>query len=423
MNRRSLIKHLGLGGLAGLLPLSPLRLWGAQSSAFTGYFYINLQADGGWDVTSFCDPKKNLPDEKVINNWALTNDIQTAGRLSYAPVGKNADFFNRHYDKILVINGINSRTNAHSVGRLYNFTGSQKNGMPHLSALYGFAKGQGLAMPLMISGNTITAGILAPTSIGSSTFQLINPNLWRANGDNSVYLHNEDLGLINQLLDKQSQTLKGNTLALPKQKQQIQDYQDALFADTRGFSDFSVKYSALTEGTHSKDRHTDALKFALTAFACGLGIAADVNIGGFDTHADHDIKGAASLDTLTNAASVIWDFADQLGISDRLIVTIGSDFSRTPFYNDGQGKDHWPYTSQVVMQKGARWSNRQVGLTDGVHKGQKINPSSLAADSAGSEIEPQHVHLALRDLLGITGTAADAAYPLTSQTRFNFFTA
>ncbi|HMU67876.1 MAG TPA: ribulose phosphate epimerase, partial [Cellvibrionaceae bacterium] len=92
MKRRTLLGYLGLTGLGIALPSVPCRVW-AASSAYKGLLYINLQASGGWDVTSFCDPKINQPNEKIINNWATTAEVQKAGNIAYAPVGNNARFF------------------------------------------------------------------------------------------------------------------------------------------------------------------------------------------------------------------------------------------------------------------------------------------------------------------------------------------
>ena len=46
------------------------------------------------------------------------------------------------------------------------------------------------------------------------------------------------------------------------------------------------------------------------------------------------------------------------------------DFGRTNFYNDGNGKDHWPIGSYMIMEKDAPWGNRVVGLTDELHSPQ-----------------------------------------------------
>ena len=66
MKRRALLGYLGLTGLGITLPSVPCRVWAAQSTAYKGLLYVNLQASGGWDVTSFCDPKMNQPNEKLL---------------------------------------------------------------------------------------------------------------------------------------------------------------------------------------------------------------------------------------------------------------------------------------------------------------------------------------------------------------------
>jgi uncharacterized protein (DUF1501 family) len=418
MNRRNLLRSFGLSSLGLALPLAPCRIWAASTTP-NGYLYVNLQAGGGWDVTSFCDPKLNQPNEKIINNWALEAGIEKAGNISYAPVGNNARFFKQHYDKILVVNGINCRTNAHATGRLYNHSGSQKNGSPYLSALHAFNQNHGLAMPLMVYGDSPTANLIAPTKISRSTFEIVEPNT-RTPGQTAQWLPNDDYALVKILQEERAQQLKSSKLQLMKQQHQINDYFEAVFANTEGFKSFSALYLALNEGEFIKDHYTDALKFALTAFATGLGVSTDLTLSMFDTHDDHDVKGVKALDTLTNCAGALWYFAEQLGISDRLVVSIASDFSRTPYYNDGKGKDHWTYGSTILMQKNAPWANRVVGKTTELHKSLKINPQTLQVDANGVELEPAHIHQNLRSYLGISSNPAIQRFALEPATPVDF---
>ena len=82
----------------------------------------------------------------------------------------------------------------------------------------------------------------------------------------------------------------------------------------------------------------------------------------------------------------LWDYAEQHGVADRLMVAIGSDFGRTNHYNAEGGKDHWPIGSYVVMEKNQPWTNRVVGETDSLHFAQKINPCILRRDDANGTI-------------------------------------
>lgn len=87
-------------------------------------------------------------------------------------------------------------------------------------------------------------------------------------------------------------------------------------------------------------------------------------------------------------------------LQDRVTVLVGSDFGRTPFYNDGNGKDHWNVTSMMAMGAGVR-GNRVIGGTDDHVEALKINPVSLSLDANGITLTPEHIHVALRQLAGV----------------------
>lgn len=420
MNRRRFLKCAGMAGAASSLPIAPLNVWG-MASDFAGDFLLYVQVSGGWDVTSFCDPKINVEGEKPINNWAERSPIQSAGNLRYAPVADNARFFTEHYQKMLVINGINTRTNAHDLGSQLAHTGSLNRGLPHLAALYAHEKGQGMPMPVMSTSRFASGGLLAPTALRDGALELIDPNLWRTSSDQR-YMPTDDLAAVRALRRYQADNLSARTHLPPKQQQQINNYLQAISADTRGFLDFTETYNELDSADHSSSQIMDSIKFAFTAFKSGLGIAADIRVRGFDSHSEHDAAFNQSMATLTNALDAAWHYAEQLGIADRLVVVLCSEFGRTPWYNDEQGKDHWPYNSAVVMKKGAPWANRTVGLTDSAHIAQPLNPQTLEPDlQYGQDIEPKHVMYALRELLGVAHTDAAQHFSLEVEQPFQLF--
>ena len=133
-------------------------------------------------------------------------------------------------------------------------------------------------------------------------------------------------------------------------------------------------------------------QLAVLAFRAGVAVSADLWLGGFDTHEQHDRDQAWLLANLTDSVDFLWDNAEIHGVADRLVVVIGSDFGRTNHYNADAGKDHWPIGSFVVMEKNRPWTNRVVGETDELHFAHKVNPSSLQRDDVGgSLIYPKHI--------------------------------
>jgi hypothetical protein len=141
---------------------------------------VTLQLSGGVDVTQLCDPKVNVKGEPKINYWADAADPGQAGNLLYAPVANNAAFFERFGRDMLVINGVDSQTNSHETGKLYNWTGSNAEGRPSLSAL--FAAAQSPEQPLAYSvfdGFSRTAGLIGYNRFDdlSNMGALIRPNV------------------------------------------------------------------------------------------------------------------------------------------------------------------------------------------------------------------------------------------------------
>ena len=116
---------------------------------------------------------------------------------------------------------------------------------------------------------------------------------------------------------------------------------------------------------------------------------------------------------VADALYFFWNYAEELGIADRILLVIGSDFGRTNFYNDGNGKDHWNVGSYMLMEQNASWGNRVVGASDELHFALPIDPDSLQPDRNGIILTPAHVHRAVRNYLGLDGFAQSVGLNLT----------
>ena len=82
MQRRDFLKAGLFLGTAALHLRTP-RLYAAPFEGYKGKLLVTLQCDGGWDVTSFCDPKTNQAGEKEITHWSKTKETQNIGNLVF----------------------------------------------------------------------------------------------------------------------------------------------------------------------------------------------------------------------------------------------------------------------------------------------------------------------------------------------------
>ena len=149
------------------------------------------------------------------------------------------------------------------------------------------------------------------------------------------------------------------------------------------------------------------VQIAMACFAAGVSISASLSIGGFDTHNDHDNSHIPRLQLITQAISFAKEEAERLGIADRLNIIVGSDFARTPYFNDGNGKDHWSISSMMMLGSDIN-GGRVIGGTDTDQLPLAVNPDTLELDPDGIVLTPGHIHAALRDLAGFD------SHPFTS---------
>ncbi len=417
MKRRSFLKYSS-AAIASNALMSNIT-WAAEPG-YSGEFLLQVQVRAGWDVASFCDPKQ----DESINHWAASNTIQTAGKLQYAPFANNAQLFDNHHDKMLVINGVNAYTNSHSAGRLYNFTGYNGGGYPSLSALFAAANGADVPIPVIYNGGDFfTQGIVAASKLGKDVdpFLQILENQSPVN-NTKPFLQEQQYSLLQQFNQRRYNNKSGSANTLPKEQISIADYGRSI-QPSAAFANFqplleSVE-SSETSGAYERsynfeDQLLKQAKFALLAFASGLSVSGDIVAKGFDTHDDHDNRQSVALSDLASTLDYIWVLAEELGIADRLNVYVASDFGRTPFYNNDAGKNHWAVGSNVIMKKNAPWAGKVIGSTDGNLNSQKVNRVNPTSnnDENGVILEPKHVMQAMRKQLGIDQSAAALAFPM-----------
>ena len=423
LTRRQLLGAAVAGGSATTGLLSS-RVWSTVShEPYEGPLLVTLQLDGGVDVTQLCDPKVNVKGEPKINYWADAADSGQVGNLLYAPVANNAAFFERYGRDMLVINGVDSQTNSHETGKLYNWTGSNAEGRPSLSAL--FAAAQSPEQPLAYSvfdGFSRTAGIIGYNRFDdlSNMGALIRPNIDPWSG--GVKRAEADVMRSQQLVQDGVQSL------LLQPNLSVRQRQSALrFVEARDGREGLQRLAELVPAEDDIQRREDftaggmnfssglkqQIQGALLVFKSGLGSAADLALGGFDSHDTHDPVSETLLAHFADAVGFFWDYAEELGLAHRIVLVIGSDFSRTNFYNDGNGKDHWPIGSYMVMEQGAQWGDRVVGLTDELHFAKAINAETLKEDPKGVLMTPSHVHKALQAYLELDLYAADMGFGLS----------
>jgi uncharacterized protein (DUF1501 family) len=310
------------------------------------------------------------------------------------------------------------------VGRTASWTGTRSLNYPSIAPLIASEQASDLSLPFVAnssSESSKTNGLVPRTLMSGGDLNAIReiayPN--RTNVSQSNQYHSNNM---RNLIDSASAARRQRQMAaqrLLRLQNALSEHDAARNRDVSTLTDFVGALngtSAPNSYVNSRGSARSLFNQAQTAFAAfesGAAATAQIRMGGFDTHDDHDARHYPRLmDYLAAVDNIISD-ANARGFGDNLVIVMGSDFGRTNRYNNDNGKDHWSHTSMMVWAPQAMTAgDRVVGGTDDLQRSRRVNPATLAFDNGGVEITPEYTHQALRNLAGIDqNPAVTQAFP------------
>lgn len=403
----------------------------AQAQAFSGPFWVQVNAGGAWDPTLLFNPVADLTQSRKYT------DIGTVGNISYAnvpldPVAlgldplkgyeaslmSNAAFIAKYGASLTVINGVDTSTNNHDAGSRTMWSGRLAEGYPSLAALVAATKGNGSPMAYLSAGGyDATAGLVPLTRVSGADAMKKLALVNKVDPNNAMSMDSfHSASTAGRIRASQAERLQAlhDAQYLPKLQASMNDLAAARARDGE-LSALQIPDKLVeVPGLGDLQRMMQQAQLAVAAFKAGIAVSANLNLGGFDTHANHDRNQPLQLSKLLFGIDYLMTLA-QAELGGNLIMVAASDFGRGPFYNGdgaGAGKDHWPVTSVFAMGPGIP-GNRVVGGTTPDQRARLVDPGSLAVvdgvdGTDGVRIRPEHVHHAFRQLAGVD----EALYPL-----------
>jgi len=349
-----------------------------------------------------------------MNNYAAAGTpAGVAGNIRFAPMGNNAAFFARYFNQMLVINGVHSETNGHDDGTRAHATGRLDMGYPNISELFASVHGKGLPMPWMNSGGfSVSAGLVAPTPIPNANNwrALISPNSASATQD---FIKEADILKTQAARAARVQAQMAAGASVPRSQLVAQQLGGA--SDSRALLARVAQFTPATFDTIAQAH------VGLIAAQAGICSTIQLSSGGFDGHSQLANSYAQALPRLTDMVDYVMQKSAALGLSDRILLRIYSEFGRTPI-NSGNGKDHWAVGTQILMEAAPAWGNRVFGASGPKHEQLKINPATGAVDPVnGIVMRPRHIHEQLRRYLGIQTNDPKFALKVPAAEMFDFF--
>ena len=413
-SRRGLLRSAaGLGG-AGLLGGGGLlgRPARAASVSAADRKFIFVNNIGGWDPTRvFADGFDN-------DLVAMEPDAERAsyGGISYIshPKRPQVDAFMRRYaSRTAFIHGMLVPSIAHEACFLLILTGRTSDTGTDWPSLLGMAARDRYIAPNLVMGGPSFPGSSRPAVVQSGSngqlADLLSGNYQSWNPD-----------------------WQGETLSIPARqaldaflRERANGYLQATPGGGLAGEGAAAFQNAIQQanGLQAQSREIDFAAISDLGDSMGVAIAALANgvsrcvmlcepVTGeraYDSHTTNDqFQQALFSDLFTYLQSLIFGLEAQPGenaptLLDETCVVVFSEMGRTPWLNAASGKDHWPYTSMMLVGSGVNGGQSFGGYDDG-WSGMPIDTVSGELDEAGETITCQGLGATLLAMGGVDWT-------------------
>ncbi len=321
--RRKILKQLGLTTLGLTFGQMPLNVFSNAAINRKTKFFILLTADGGLDVTLSMDPQEHEASRTDQDDMFIEykpDEILKVGDIYLAPGAEAMKSFGQD---ILILNGISMvRDAGHESNLRYLQSGNGSGLLPNMT-LHSEEMNPSL-LGVLMSGKFDMAGrSAAVTELSGLSASLVQNRL--------------SVPEITGILEPETAVTMGRL--------------DAMAADVvREYSEIKALLPSAS----------DQLRALLVSFKAGLARSASLNLSSFgnslnfDTHSNHEgthLRNQKELFTrlsgvLTALRAIPYETGSLFDVTSLMVV---SEFSRTPFRNKANGKDHNPFTNSAML--------------------------------------------------------------------------
>jgi uncharacterized protein (DUF1501 family) len=388
---------------------SPTRV--ARADAASGRRFVFVFADGGWDPLCVFAP---LFGKREIEPDAGSAPMTVSGfdLVDHPDRPSVRAFFERWGKRAVLVNGINVRSVSHDVCKQIALTGRSSDAEPDWASRLAGAELGSFALPhLSLSGPVLpgglgaavarigTAGQLAGLVRGSFLDKLDTPP--RRFGDAAE-----------RVLDRY---YARRVAGFRARHRGASAAEDRLLDDLEQASDRTSAVKQVRDEL-SLDPGNDALSqagAAVAALAQGLSRCVSLGTGVmWDTHVDNDAQQGAHFSALFQMLDALCsNLATTAGpsgapLAEDTVVVVLSEMARTPKRNGNGGRDHWPFTSALLVGPGLD-GGRTVGGYDDHYAGTGVDFASGEPDTKASSLTMADLGATLLALGGVERAHGD----------------
>lgn len=396
----------------------------AQAAADRRFLFIFV--NGGWDPTFVFTP--DLDDPGVWQDPDGRAAEAGGHRFVDAPNRPAVrEFFTRWGDQAAVLNGMEVRSVTHDACRRIALTGGTDPLSDDWPALIAAHRGDDILPDLVLSGPAFTArhtGVVTRAGPDGQLGRLLQGSAVQQGDLPAEGLSSAATARVEAFLAAEAEALRG---AHPRGQAApwIDDYASTI----RDLARVRVLGQDLALGGLDADWAfvRERVQPAVDAFSQGLSRCAVVeHLGewdvGWDTHSNIGAQAAHYQTLFVDLDDILTNLAGTAGpaggaLLDEVTVVVMSEMGRAPTLNAVGGKDHWTFTSAMLIGAGVQGGAVAGGYQDGL-VGAPTDPETGRPDPGGVRLDTAHLGATLMALAGLdAATLVPGARPISALIR------
>lgn len=409
LTRRDLLRAAGLTGAATLLP------WRRALAAAGDRRFLFVFNTGGWDPTYVFAPQLDNPnvDTEADAGISVFGGIPIVDSLARPSV---AAFFDRHAARSVVLNGIHVRSLSHGICTTLALTGTTADGAADWGTLLADAESGRYSLPhLVLSGPSLAGDRVAAVARTGAQGQL-DGLLSGAIIEGGDLYEGRPSPVTERILDRffeRRAAARADSAGTAPEARLVEGFESSLAR--------ALELKALQQDMRfgGGSGFVGQAATAIESFSRGITRCASLSPAiNWDTHsnvAQQSQLFEALFGALDQVLAMLAATPAPEGgmLSESTILVVLSEMGRTPRMNSAQGKDHWPYTSALLVGPGLD-GGRSVGGLDSRYYGRGVDPATGLVDDAAPQLSPAVLGATLLVAGGVDpGVVAASAQPLT----------
>ena len=414
INRRQVLQ---MGAASLLLPSSRI-----QANEFKERKFLFVFCPGGWDQCYLFAP---LHGEDAIDmEHESTESVVQGIRFVDSAAKENVrSFFEQHGQRTAIINGIESRSVAHDVCLRLICTGSSISAVDDWPSTIAAHSTTDPIMPMVsISGPLYTH------NYGDSVVRIGSKGQLASllNGD-AINELNQELGddRVQALLQDEEDIWVEQLINMRRDAPSLRGRAEEILRQTATAEERMQRLSSLSNELDLTGGSTLRDRLGLALDILSFGSSRCVMVGyegwqglGWDTHAANFLQ-AIHLNELFGdldwAVTQLQQRQSNLGGSllDEVTVVVMSEMGRFPQLNSREGKEHWTYTSALLLGDGVR-GGQTIGEYDSSCFGLPVDLNSGEVSSNGEKLLPSHLGATLLQLANLDPRAHIDEAPISA---------